>query len=95
MEIKLNVKLLEMYNYDNFRSGRSKPMIVAVIIQVISGSLCAFVPWLWAFLLLRFVVATATGGTMVTSFVLVMELIGVLIKLISINVLTHAMLFFY
>ncbi|XP_065169619.1 organic cation transporter protein-like isoform X2 [Atheta coriaria] len=58
------------------RSGRSKPMIVAVIIQVISGSLCAFVPWLWAFLLLRFVVATATGGTMVTSFVLVMELIG-------------------
>lgn len=36
----------------------------------------AFVPWLWLFMLLRFICACATGGTMLTGFVLVQEIVG-------------------
>uniref|UniRef100_A0A1Y1K9J5 Major facilitator superfamily (MFS) profile domain-containing protein n=2 Tax=Photinus pyralis TaxID=7054 RepID=A0A1Y1K9J5_PHOPY len=57
--------------------GRRNPLIWAVIIQLISGTATAFAPWFWLFLLLRFISAAATGGTMVTSFVLVMEITGI------------------
>ncbi|KAF2881386.1 hypothetical protein ILUMI_24784 [Ignelater luminosus] len=56
--------------------GRRIPLVIAVVIQVVSGTAAAFSPWFWLFLVLRFICASATGGTMVTSFVLVMELIG-------------------
>lgn len=56
--------------------GRRNPLIWAVLIQLISGTAIAFTPWFWVFLVLRFISAAATGGTMVTSFVLVMEIIG-------------------
>ncbi|XP_031621351.1 organic cation transporter protein isoform X2 [Contarinia nasturtii] len=56
--------------------GRRGPLVIAVFIQLISGIATAFVPWFWLFCVLRFVTAFATGGTMVTSFVLVMELVG-------------------
>lgn len=48
----------------------------AVIIQVVTGTAAGFSPWFWLFLIMRFLSAAATGGTMVTSFVLVMELVG-------------------
>ncbi|KAK4883226.1 hypothetical protein RN001_006545 [Aquatica leii] len=56
--------------------GRRNPLIFAVIIQIITGTAMAFVPWFWLFLVCRFLCALATGGTMVTTFVLVMELVG-------------------
>ncbi|XP_065082873.1 organic cation transporter protein isoform X2 [Ochlerotatus camptorhynchus] len=56
--------------------GRRPPLVIAVIIQLISGVGTAFIPWFWGFVVLRFITAVATGGTMVTSFVLVMEIIG-------------------
>ncbi|XP_055643012.1 organic cation transporter protein isoform X2 [Toxorhynchites rutilus septentrionalis] len=56
--------------------GRRPPMVIAVIIQLISGVAAAYIPWFWGFVVLRFITAVATGGTMVTSFVLVMEIIG-------------------
>ncbi|XP_018329064.1 organic cation transporter protein isoform X2 [Agrilus planipennis] len=56
--------------------GRKAPLVWAVVIQVASGTLCALAPWFWLFLLLRLICATATGGTMITSFVIVMEVIG-------------------
>jgi MFS family permease len=51
-------------------------LVFAVTMQLICGVATAFVPWFWAFCVLRFLTAIATGGTMVTSFVLVMEIVG-------------------
>lgn len=43
---------------------------------MVAGLAAAFSPWFVLFLVFRFLAALATGGTMVMSFVLVMELIG-------------------
>lgn len=51
--------------------------MTAVFIQIASGIATAFVPWFWLYILLRFITAVATGGTMTTSFVLIMELVGI------------------
>lgn len=59
-----------------YRFGRRLPLVVAVIIQLIFGLASSFVPWFWLYLIFRFLTALATGGTMITSFVLTMELIG-------------------
>ncbi|XP_058448304.1 organic cation transporter protein isoform X2 [Malaya genurostris] len=56
--------------------GRRPPLVVAVMIQLVSGVATAYIPWFWGFVVLRFITAVATGGTMVTSFVLIMEIIG-------------------
>ncbi|XP_058823488.1 organic cation transporter protein isoform X2 [Topomyia yanbarensis] len=56
--------------------GRRPPLVIAVIIQLVSGVATAYIPWFWGFVVLRFITAVATGGTMVTSFVLIMEIIG-------------------
>lgn len=45
--------------------------------QLIFGVLASFATNYWIFVICRFITATATGGTMVTSFVLVMEIIGI------------------
>ncbi|XP_017787309.1 PREDICTED: organic cation transporter protein-like [Nicrophorus vespilloides] len=65
-----------LFGFWSDRAGRRMPMVIAVIIQVVTGTASAFVPWFWFYCVLRFVVAVATGGTMITSFVLVMELVG-------------------
>ncbi|XP_073955116.1 organic cation transporter protein-like isoform X1 [Choristoneura fumiferana] len=58
------------------RFGRRMPFLAAVFLQLISGVATAYsVNW-YMFTALRFMLAVATGGTMVTSFVLTMELIG-------------------
>lgn len=58
------------------RYGRRTPFLAAVFLQLISGVTTAYsVNW-YMFTTLRFLLAVATGGTMVTSFVLTMELIG-------------------
>lgn len=44
--------------------------MVAIVLQAAAGVGTAFVPWLSAFMVLRFLVAVATGGTMVVSFVI-------------------------
>nr|XP_023027549.1 solute carrier family 22 member 6-like [Leptinotarsa decemlineata] len=53
------------------------PLIFEVLLQATTGLLTAFVPWFWAFMILRFLAAAATGGTMITSFVLIMEIVVV------------------
>nr|XP_022911363.1 organic cation transporter protein-like [Onthophagus taurus] len=58
------------------RYGRRGPLVAAVMIQTVSGCAAAIVPWFWVHILLRFICTTATGGTMMTSFVLIMELVG-------------------
>lgn len=52
------------------RYGRKTPLMVSVILQLLSGVGCAVVPWFYALLLMKFLSALATGGTMVTSYVI-------------------------
>ena len=44
--------------------------MIAIGVQAISGILCSFSPWFIGFLAARFLMAVATGGTMIISFVL-------------------------
>ncbi|XP_044576836.1 organic cation transporter protein-like [Cotesia glomerata] len=57
--------------------GRKKPLMIAVIFQAITGIITAFMPIFELFLLFKFISAIATGGTMLISFVIVMEIVGV------------------
>lgn len=50
--------------------------MVCIFIQSLCSIAAAFVPWFWSFLLLRFLLAVANGGTMVCSFVMCMEVVG-------------------
>ncbi|KAB0802118.1 hypothetical protein PPYR_04304 [Photinus pyralis] len=56
--------------------GRRKPLIAAVVIQSVGSIAAAFVPWFWIFSICRFIAALGTGGMIVTSFVLLIEIIG-------------------
>ncbi|XP_063225466.1 organic cation transporter protein-like [Bacillus rossius redtenbacheri] len=58
------------------RFGRKKPLVVAMALQSLTGAASALVPWFEAFLAFRFLAAFATGGSMITSFVLCLEIIG-------------------
>lgn len=44
--------------------------MISVILQLTSGIGCAIVPWFPALLFLKLLSAMATGGTMVTSYVI-------------------------
>lgn len=44
--------------------------MISVVLQLVSGIGCAIVPWFQALLLMKLLSAMATGGTMVTSFVI-------------------------
>jgi len=50
--------------------GRKVPLIFAIGVQAGGGILSSFLPWYSAFLVARFIMAVATGGTMIISFVL-------------------------
>ncbi|XP_066150435.1 organic cation transporter protein-like [Euwallacea fornicatus] len=65
-----------VFGYLSDKFGRKFPLLGAVILQAVSGTIAGFSPWFSLFLVMRFLAALATGGTMVTSFVLTMELIG-------------------
>ncbi|XP_055855210.1 organic cation transporter protein-like [Episyrphus balteatus] len=58
------------------KHGRRIPFLFSVVLQLVSGVLAAFSPWFWVFVFLRFLCAVATGGNMLTSFCLIMEIIG-------------------
>ncbi|XP_043275889.1 organic cation transporter protein-like [Venturia canescens] len=58
------------------RYGRKIPLLVSVVFQLLSGIGCATVPWYIALLSFKLLGAVATGGTMVTSYVICMEIVG-------------------
>lgn len=58
------------------RYGRKLPLMISVVLQLASGIGCAVVPWFPALLLMKLLSALATGGTMVTSYVICMEIVG-------------------
>ncbi|XP_076676170.1 organic cation transporter protein-like isoform X2 [Andrena cerasifolii] len=59
------------------RIGRKKPLMIAIALQSLTGFMSAFVPWYELFLVFKLISAIATGGTMLVSFVLLMEIVGV------------------
>ncbi|KAL2713751.1 organic cation transporter protein-like isoform X1 [Vespula squamosa] len=59
------------------RIGRKKPLMIAIALQSITGVISAYAVWYELFLLFKFISAIATGGTMIVSFVLLMEIVGV------------------
>lgn len=56
--------------------GRKPILVACIAAQSICGILAAWSPWLPAFLIFRFLLAVANGGTMITSFVMCMEVVG-------------------
>lgn len=71
-----NLKTERTQNYNKISFYRI-PLVIAVTIQLIFGVLSSFATNFALFCICRFITAAATGGTMVTSFVLVMEIIGI------------------
>ncbi|XP_063906466.1 organic cation transporter protein-like [Zophobas morio] len=65
-----------LFGYFSDKFGRRNPLIAGVLLQIVCGMGAAFSKWFILFLVMRFFTAFATGGTMVTSFVLVMEIVG-------------------
>lgn len=65
-----------IFGYFSDRFGRKAPLVWAVILQTISGIAVAYSPWYSMFVIMKFINAAVTGGAMVISFVLVMELVG-------------------
>ncbi|XP_011497594.1 PREDICTED: organic cation transporter protein-like [Ceratosolen solmsi marchali] len=58
------------------RIGRKIPLMIAILLQSVFGLLTVFSPWYELFLTFKFISAVATGGTMLVSFVLLMEIVG-------------------
>lgn len=58
------------------RYGRKKILISCIVIQSFGGILSAWSPWYEGFLVCRFLLAIANGGTMIVSFVMCMEVVG-------------------
>lgn len=53
-----------------YRYGRKIPLMISIVLQLLSGIGCAIVPWFQVLLLMKLLSALATGGTMVTSYVI-------------------------
>lgn len=75
---ELNPKntIVELLNPYNSRYGRKNTFLVAITALIIFGLGVPFSPNYQVFTLLRFLLGMATAGTMVVSFVLVMESVG-------------------
>ncbi|KAH8418410.1 hypothetical protein KR222_009302, partial [Zaprionus bogoriensis] len=58
------------------RYGRRPAFLGCCFMQLICGLIVCTSPFYWFYCLFRFLTAFATGGTMCTSFVLIMEIIG-------------------
>ncbi|KAH8365191.1 hypothetical protein KR084_005775 [Drosophila pseudotakahashii] len=58
------------------RFGRRPAFLTSCFMQLITGLIVCVSPYFWFYCLFRFLVAVATAGTMTTSFVLLMEIVG-------------------
>ncbi|XP_017073239.1 organic cation transporter protein [Drosophila eugracilis] len=58
------------------RCGRRPAFLIACFMQLGTGLIVCLSPYFWFYCVFRFLVAVATAGTMTTSFVLIMEIIG-------------------
>lgn len=60
----------------NFRYGRKNTFLISISTLIIFGFSVSFAPDYITFTVLRFFLGLATAGTMVVSFVMVMEAVG-------------------
>lgn len=58
------------------RDGRKPVLMICILLQSVFGIVASFIPWYWAFILSRILMAIFNGGTIVTSFVMCMEVVG-------------------
>ncbi|CAH1373355.1 unnamed protein product [Tenebrio molitor] len=58
------------------RQGRKKTLLICIVLQSLFGIAASRIPWYWGFIGMRFLLAVANGGTIVTSFVMCMEVVG-------------------
>ncbi|CAH1969384.1 unnamed protein product [Acanthoscelides obtectus] len=58
------------------RHGRKTVLMVCIFLQSLFGILASWIPWYWGFIISRFLLAISNGGTIVTSFVMCMEIVG-------------------
>ncbi|XP_061714196.1 solute carrier family 22 member 6-like isoform X2 [Cydia pomonella] len=56
--------------------GRKTPLMISIVIQTLMSYAASFVPSYWMFLVCRFILALASGGVGIISFVLVIEVVG-------------------
>lgn len=56
--------------------GRRNILMFSIVFQSVCGIMSAITPWLSLFMVSRFLLAMANGGTMITSFVMCMEIVG-------------------
>ncbi|XP_013173246.1 PREDICTED: organic cation transporter protein-like [Papilio xuthus] len=65
-----------LYGYSSDRYGRKIATCLAFTTTVIFVIISAVVPEIWMFLVCRFLIGTGVGGTMLCSYILVIELSG-------------------
>lgn len=53
--------------------GRKIPLMIGITIQCIASYITSVLPWYWLFLVSWFILALASGGIGIISFVLSME----------------------
>ncbi|XP_011189592.2 organic cation transporter protein [Zeugodacus cucurbitae] len=56
--------------------GRRPMFVSSCVLQLVAGCLVSASPWLWFYMLMRFLDGYATGGTMSTGFTIIMEIVG-------------------
>ncbi|XP_068617442.1 uncharacterized protein [Battus philenor] len=65
-----------IYGYISDRFGRKNASCLSFTTCVIFAAVSAVVPEIWMFLICRFLIGTSVGGTMLCTYVLMMELSG-------------------
>ena len=59
-----------------YRYGRRPALLIACMLQLVTTLVEAFCPTYWLFTTVRFFIGAATAGTILCSFILMMEIIG-------------------
>ncbi|CAH2084661.1 unnamed protein product [Euphydryas editha] len=58
------------------RYGRRKTLLIAIVFEMFTGMMAAFMPDYWSFTIIRMFLGISVGGVTVVSFVLLMEIVG-------------------
>ncbi|CAK1555148.1 unnamed protein product [Leptosia nina] len=64
------------YGHISDRYGRRPATLLALMSQILFVSASALVPYLWMFIVCRFLIGFSVGGTLICCYVIVMELSG-------------------
>ncbi|CAH0586908.1 unnamed protein product [Chrysodeixis includens] len=65
-----------IFGYFSDRYGRKIVVLISLFLEVLFVALSAVIPNLWLFLVFRFLIGAAVGGTMLCCYVLIIELCG-------------------